>query len=255
MDRFSVQEERLMHRFYADPVRSTDTAVFLTPQDARHALTVLRLKSGQHIEIIRDGSRFEAEIDCDDSRDVTARILSALPTTEPALSVTLYQGLPKADRMDLVVQKSTELGVSRIVPVFLNRCIVRPDPADMARKLDRWRKIAREAGKQSGRCVIPEITRAVTLNRLAEAGPMPEISIVPWEEADGSGPLAYVGHHAKPSSLGIMIGPEGGIEKEEIAFLQSSGFLPVTLGKRILRTETAGPAAIAVFMSLYGEME
>ena len=255
MDRFPVREELIMHRFYADPDRSGDETAFLTQEDARHALTVLRLKPGDHIEIILDGIRSEAEITCVDSRDVSVRILCPLPSTEPSLSVTLFQGLPKADKMDLIVQKSTELGVSRIVPVLMSRCVSRPDPKDMSRKLERWRKIAREAGKQSGRCLVTEITEAVSLNRLAVAVSLPASNIVPWEEASGFGPLAFRESHPVLSSLGILIGPEGGIEKEEIRFLQSEGFTPVTLGKRILRTETAGLAAVSAFMSLYGEME
>ena len=255
MDRLPVREELIMHRFYTDAALSADMDVFLMPDDARHALTVLRLKSGQHIEIVMDGSRYEAEFIGDDSRNVSARILSPLPSTEAGLSVTLFQGLPKADKMDLVVQKSTELGAVKIVPVLMNRCVVRPDRKDTARRLERWRRIAREAGKQSGRCIIPEVAEPVPLDRLAENVKLPETNIVPWEEASGFGPLAFRSSHPGLSSLGILIGPEGGIDKDEISLLQSQGFIPVTLGKRILRTETAGPAAISCFMSLYGEME
>ena len=255
MDCFPFQEEQLMHRFFADPDRSTDEYVYLTPEDVRHALTVLRLKSGQHIEVILNGNRWEAEIDHIDSREVSAGIIASLPSTEPSLSVTLFQGFPKADKMDLIVQKSTELGVVRIVPLLTDRCVVRPDMKDISRKLDRWKKIAREAGKQSGRCVIPEITEPVTLNSLVNTFRLPEINIVPWEEASGFGPLAFRDRYPRLSSLGILIGPEGGIESEEISLLKSVGFIPVTLGRRILRTETAGPAALASVMSLYGEME
>ena len=244
-----------MHRFYADPIRSNDDTAFLMHEDARHAMTVLRLKPGDHVEIIRDGSRFDAEISQAGDRDVTVRIISQLPSTEPALTVTLFQGFPKADKMDLIVQKATELGVSRIVPVLMSRCVVRPDPKDMERRLERWRKIAREAGKQSGRCLVTEITGPARPDRLADVAPLPAVNIVPWEEASGFGPLAFRKCHPELHSLGILIGPEGGIEKEEIIILQSAGFIPVTLGKRILRTETAGLAAVSAFMSLYGEME
>ena len=244
-----------MHRFFADPERSSDGVAYLTQDDLHHALTVLRLKTGQHVEIIRDSCRWEGEIVYTGNQDLFVRILTPLPSTEPSLSVTLFQGLPKADKMDLIIQKATELGVVRIVPVFMNRCVVRPEPKDMARKLDRWRKIAREAGKQSGRCVIPDITEAVVLNRLTEVLLSADCNIVPWEEASGFGPLAFRRAHPDIGSLGILIGPEGGIEKAEIEMLISFGFLPITLGKRILRTETAGLAAISSFMSLYGEME
>ena len=157
--------------------------------------------------------------------------------------------------MDLIVQKATELGVNRIVPVLMNRCVVRPDPKDMLRKTERWQKIAREAGKQAGRCIVPEVFAPVSINSLSSIVPFPEKNIVPWEETAGFGPLAFRSNSPEISSLGILIGPEGGIEKTEIDLLRSIGFIPVTLGKRILRTETAGLAAVSAMMSLYGEME
>ena len=244
-----------MHRFYADPDRSTPDVIVLTPEDARHALTVLRLKPGHHIEAVLNHSRMEAVIEQTDKQEVIARRISLLPSTEPSLSVTLFQGLPKADKMDLIVQKATELGVNRIVPVLMNRCVVRPDPKDMLRKTERWQKIAREAGKQAGRCIVPEVFAPVSINSLSSIVPFPEKNIVPWEEAADFGPLAFRSNSPEISSLGILIGPEGGIEKTEIDLLRSIGFIPVTLGKRILRTETAGLAAVSAMMSLYGEME
>lgn len=245
----------MMHRFYADPDRSTLEEIILTPEDARHALTVLRLKPGHHIEVILNHSRMEAVIEQAEKHEVAARCVSRLPSTEPLLSVTLFQGLPKADKMDLIVQKATELGVNRIVPVLMARCVVRPDPNDLVRKTERWQKIVREAGKQAGRCIIPEVLTPVSLKDLDTIVPFPEKNIVPWEETSGFGPLAFHGSSPEISSLGILIGPEGGIEKAEIDLLRSFGFIPVTLGKRILRTETAGLAAVSSMMSLYGEME
>lgn len=244
-----------MHRFFADPGRCSGEFAFLIPEDARHALTVLRLKPGHHIEIILNENRWDAVIDHSDGKDVAVRLLSPLPSTEPSLSVVLFQGLPKADKMDLIVQKVTELGVSAVIPVLMDRCIVRPDPKDMGKKLERWRKISREAGKQSGRCVIPQILDPVPLHSLGKALQLPETNVVPWEESAGFGPLAFRDSHPDLSSLGILIGPEGGITEEEIIYLQSVGFVPITLGKRILRTETAGLAAVSSLMSLYGEME
>lgn len=244
-----------MRRFFSDPERSTEACLLLGPEDARHALTVLRMKPGQQIELFHSGRIWKAEIDDVSGHDVRVRIVSPLPSTEPDLAVTLFQGIPKSDRMDLVVQKATELGVSRIVPVVMNRCVVRPDPADFGRRLNRWEKIVREAGKQCGRCIIPEISEPVSLRELPSMPVLPGVNVVPWEEASGYGPLSFRSDHPDLESLGILIGPEGGIENEEIDFLRSAGFIPITLGKRILRTETAGPAAIASFMSLYGEME
>ena len=255
MDGLSFPEEPMMHRFYAEPSSVRGSLAALSREDARHAVTVLRLKPGQHVEIFLEGMRHEAEIVSADSSGVTVRLLSFLPSTEPTLSITLYQGLPKSDRMDLIVQKSTELGVTRIIPVLMSRCVVRPDPKDLDKKAERWKKIAREAGKQSGRCFIPEIADPVPLDQLAVIPGLPDTNIVPWEEASGFGPLAFHQNHPSLSSLGVLIGPEGGIESDEIVFLRSLGFTPITLGKRILRTETAGPAVLSSFMCLYGEME
>ena len=244
-----------MHRFFADPRRSSGDHFFLPAEDARHAVTVLRLKPGQHVEVITDHKRWEAEIVSASVHDVCVRLLSILPSTEPVLSVTLFQGLPKSDKMDWIVQKSSELGVSRIVPVLMSRCVSKPDPKDFTRKQERWQKIVREAAKQSGRCIIPEVTEPVDLHHLPGLPFLPDITVVPWEESEGFGPLAFRESHPALSSLGILIGPEGGIEQEEIRFLSSAGFIPMTLGKRIMRTETAGLAAVSSFMSLYGEME
>ena len=255
MDRLPFQEELIMHRFYADPARSEGDLVYLAEEDARHALSVLRLKAGQDVEVFLSGQRYEAEISSTDRNDVCVKLLSQLPSAEAALSVTLYQGLPKSDKMDFIVQKAVELGVSRIVPVIMSRCVVKLNPKDAAHKLERWRKIAREAGKQCGRCMIPEITEPCTLSSLSTLPSYPETNIVPWEESKGNGPLAFSRSHPGLSSLGILIGPEGGIDRDEIDVLRQSGFIPVTLGKRILRTETAGLAAVASFMALYGEME
>ena len=244
-----------MHRFYPDPDLTRDDLEFLTAEDSRHALTVLRLKSGAQVEVISGGILWLAEIIGEEGRTVCVRKITPLPSTEPKLAVTLFQGIPKADRMDWIVQKATELGVARIVPVALERCVVRLSSADSEKKLERWRKISREAGKQCCRCVLPEILPPMTLRQLTARDDLPVLNVVPWEEAAGFGPLALHSSYPATDSLGILIGPEGGISPDEIAQLTSKGFLPMTLGKRILRTDTAGIAAVAALMSLYGEME
>lgn len=255
MDCVFVQEEPLMHRFFADPEQSTVREAVLTGEEARHAFTVLRLKPGAAIQVILDSGLWSAEILSISSSEVRAALLSPLPSSEPSLSITLFQGLPKGDKMDFIIQKATELGVSRIVPVLMSRSVAKPDKNGMSHKLERWRRIIREAAKQSGRCVTPELTGFFPVRDLASSGLLPECCVVPWEEAEAVGPLAF--SRAKPqlSSLGILIGPEGGIDEEEIVFLQNAGFVPVTLGKRILRTETAALAAVSAFMGIYGEMD
>ena len=255
MDCVPVQEELLMHRFFADPLRSTESEVCLTAEDARHAVTVLRLKPGQRIEIIRDALLWEAEITSAVLPDVRAVILSELPSAEPSLAVTLYQGIPKSDKMDLIVQKATELGVSAVVPVMMARSVVKLDQKDRIRKQERWQKIVREAGKQSGRCVIPEIHLPVSVRETEDMLRMLDAVAVPWESGREFGPAAFVKKHPDVRSMGIVIGPEGGIDPEEISFLSSLSCDIITLGPRILRTETAGLAAVSAFSALYGEME
>ena len=157
--------------------------------------------------------------------------------------------------MDLILQKSVELGVSRIVPVMMSRCVVRLDEKDIVRKHERWQKIVREAGKQCGRCRIPEVTLPVPLKEIADCLDQLQETIVLWEMSRHYGPQAFVRDHPDITSLGIVIGPEGGISENEIAELAGFSVHAITLGRRILRTETAGIAALSAFSALYGEME
>ena len=157
--------------------------------------------------------------------------------------------------MELIIQKAVELGASRIVPVLFSRCIVRPDPKDSIKKQERWQKIAREAGKQCGRCIIPEVTLPDSLKHIPDRQDQPQEIVVPWEMCDHYGPRSFVRDHPDIRSLGIIIGPEGGISDEEISFLSGFSVHVITLGRRILRTETAGLAAVSAFSALYGEME
>lgn len=240
-----------MHRFYLSAERPEK----LTPEDAHHALHVLRLSPGDQIEVFLSGIRYLAEIASCDGDQVNISILHSLPSAEPALHITLYQGLPKFDKMEWIVQKAVELGASRVVPLEMSRCISHPDEKSLAGKAERWRKIAREAGKQSGRSIVPEVSHPIRLNRLPDSGPLPDRIVVPWEDCRGTGPRSFVQTFPQLHSLGIVIGPEGGISPDEIRYLESIGCKAITLGPRILRTETAGLAAISAFMALFGEME
>ena len=247
-----------MHRFLVEgfsPSDSVPASFVLSPEDARHARSVLRMSPGDQAEIIAGGRRFLCVLSTVTAESVTFSPLSPLPDTEPALKITLFQGLPKAEKMELIVQKSIELGIVRVVPLLMSRSVVRLSPQDASRKADRWRKIAREACKQSGRCILPEITDPLPLRQAAPLLRECAFSVVPWEECPSGGPLSFFRAHPSCPSLGIVIGPEGGMTKEEISFLSSEGCLPITLGPRILRTETAGLAAAASFLALYGEME
>ncbi len=244
-----------MHRFYADPVKSSEDSFVLSPEDTLHASKVLRMRPGDRAEVFFRGIRYLSAVGRISDNLAELHPCEVLPSTEPKLSLTLFQGLPKSDKMDWIVQKATELGAVRIVPVAFSRCVVRLNDKEGAKKQERWQKIAREAGKQSGRCMIPEVAVPVPFRTLRDLFPSCGCVVVPWEECCEGGPLAFRERHPDLSSAGIVIGPEGGISPEEIREMSEWGAEPVTLGKRILRTETAGLAALSVFFGLYGDME
>ena len=241
-----------MHRFYLDGTAEPGALVPMAEEDARHCLRVLRLKPGDEVEALADGRRFAAVIDSADG-GVTLRVGEERPSTESRLRVTLFQGLPKADKMELICQKAVELGADAVVPVLMTRSVSRPDAADGRKKRDRWQKIAREAGKQAGRCRQTRIAEPVSLAACAKELAGLDAAVVPWEEESGFTLKRFASEHPGITTLGIVIGPEGGITPEEIETLKAAGCLPVTLGPRILRTETAGLAALSAVMCLYGE--
>ena len=242
-----------MHRFYTE--QQKDDLLLLGPEDTRHALQVLRMKPGDPAEVISQGQRYSVSVADTSGTALGMKILSPLPSTEPTLRVTLFQGLPKADKMELIIQKATELGAERIVPVQMERCVVRLDSRDAEKKRERWQKIAREAGKQSCRCLQPQVDLPVTLKALTGMLSGFDAVLVPWEDARGTGPQTFARAHPDIHRVAVIIGPEGGISAGEIELLKIAGAQPLTLGPRILRTETAGLAAISALLCLYGEME
>lgn len=230
----------------------------LNAEDSRHALRVLRLREGDEVELVCAPERFLAVIESVEEERVRVRVLHALRGTEAKTRVTLYQGLPKADKMELIVQKATELGAAAIQPVAMERCVVRLDGKDAAKKTERWQKIAREAVKQCARVCAPEVRLPAKLFALQAELTGLDVLIVPWEDArDGSIRDALAPFEGTQAlRVGILIGPEGGIEPQEAHWLRAqAGGKLVTLGPRILRTETAGIAALTIAMALRGEME
>ncbi|MBE5804977.1 MAG: 16S rRNA (uracil(1498)-N(3))-methyltransferase [Clostridiales bacterium] len=243
-----------MHRFYADESGIVDGLVRLNAEDAHHAQRVLRMRVGETAQIFCDARRYTAEItDMDDG--VTLRILEELPSTEAALRITLYQGLPKADKMELITQKAVELGAARVIPVAMSRCVVQLNAKDAAKKQERWQKIAREACKQSGRCMMMPVDAPISFKELLRRLSSHAAAIVPWEDAQGYSLRTFHQEHPEVRDLAIVIGPEGGMSPGEINQMKEAGCCSVTLGPRILRTETAGLSAISALLCLYGDME
>ena len=243
-----------MHRFYADDTPAADGLVRLGEEDAHHASRVLRMKPGDAAEVFMHGKRFSAEIASMEGA-VTLRLLDELPSTEARLRVTLYQGLPKAEKMELIVQKAVELGAAAVVPVSMSRCVVQLNQKDGAKKQERWQRIAREACKQSGRCLQMQVEAPISFKELVRRLPGHEAAIVPWEDARGYSLPRLREELPNLTELAVVIGPEGGMSQEEVAQMRSALCRPVTLGPRILRTETAGLAALSALFCLYGDMD
>ena len=237
-----------MHRFFAQ--RTEERAAVLLPQEELHALRVLRMQPGDACQALVEGRRFSARIDSV-SPQVRLILEEELPSCEPGVRVTLYQGIPKGDKMDWITQKCTEAGVYRIVPVLFSRCVAQWSGKDADKKIARFQRIAAEAAKQSGRAWVPPVERPLSFSELGKALIHHDLILVPWEEAAGSNIASCLAEH---KDIALLIGPEGGIDAKEIAALTSLGAQPVTLGPRIFRTETAGLAALISLLTLTGDL-
>ncbi len=238
-----------MHRFFA--VRTGNDTAELLPQEARHALTVLRLKAGEAVQLILEDQLFDAVL-LSTGPGVTAKLERTLPSPEPKVRVTLYQGLPKADKVDYVVQKSTEAGVYAVRVVEMARSVSKLNGKDADKKVERWQRIAQEAAKQSGRAHVPPVD-VVGMKTLPQALPRHDLVLVPWEEAYALSLAQAVRKHPEAEDIAVIIGPEGGMTPEEVESFRAAGAVPVTLGPRIFRTETAGLAALVMLLYERGE--
>ena len=247
-----------MHRFFADENGIQNGTARLNAEDSRHALRVLRLDVGDEVELVCEPTHYLAGIAVIEDGIVTVAIRGELRPTEARTRVTLYQGLPKADKMEMIAQKTTELGVYAIRPVAMERCVVKLEGKDAPKKIERWQKIAREAVKQCARTSVPEVLEVKRLAQLQEEFAQLDALIVPWEEArDGSIREVLAPYAGKEGvRVGILVGPEGGISQREAVWLaENANAKLVTMGPRILRTETAGIAAVTMVMAYMGEME
>lgn len=244
-----------MPRFFID-FEGGDVAI-VTGQDAVHIRRALRMRVGDNLTLCDGkGKDYYGEIAEFVGDDVVVKVLYSKPTAcEPRLAVTLYMGLPKADKLELIIQKSVELGVAAIVPVEMARSVVRwEDKADKAeKKRQRWQKIADEAAGQSGRGILPAVEVPLTFKQALQRLQGEGDPVIAFYEGGGQ-PLADLVHRDMPR-LNIVIGPEGGFEPEEIETLTEQGAYIATLGPRILRCETAPLAALSVIMALTGNME
>ncbi|MBO8127420.1 MAG: 16S rRNA (uracil(1498)-N(3))-methyltransferase [Firmicutes bacterium] len=231
--------------------------VTLDGADSRHLVKVLRLSSGDQFELVSEARLYLASLRVADSREAEAEVLVELPKeSEPELEVVLVQGLPKGDKMDLIVQKATELGVSAVIPLEVERSVVHYSGDKARKKVERWQKIAREAAKQSGRLKIPQVSQVMGLTELARDVQFWEgLHILAWEGA--AKPLKEILRTGaeRPKRVVIYIGPEGSFSDSERELILSKGAEAVSLGPRILRTETAGIALTSMIMYEYDQIK
>ncbi len=239
-----------MPRFFVDE-KPIDIAI-ITGSDAFHIGRSLRMKSGDEITLCHNGTDYFGVILKITDTQVFVEIKYSAPCeSEPDVNVILYQALPKMDKLEFITQKAVELGVSKIVPVLTARCISRPDPKTSDRKISRLKKISESAAKQSGRGIIPEVSGIITVSQAAIELGKCDVPIICYEK--GGINLADTGL-SKGKSIGVFIGSEGGFEKEEVEECIKNGAVAVSLGKRILRCETAPLAALSIIMNITGNM-
>lgn len=224
-------------------------------EDVRHIKNVLRKEIDDEIEICNqeDGKNYKCKISQINQENIICEIIEQIESkAESQIYVDIYQGLPKADKMELIIQKSVELGVHTIIPTNMKRCIVKIEPKEEHKKIERWQKISEVAAKQSGRDIIPKVENITNVKNINNANKQYDILIVAYEEEKENTlkeELTKLKNMKKEElNIGIVIGPEGGIDKEEIEMLKQAGAKIVTLGQRILRTETVALNVLSIIM-------
>lgn len=241
-----------MYHFFVEPSQIQGKRIIITGGDVNHIKNVLRMKTGEEIAVSNgvDGKEYRCGIEAFSEEEVicTLRFVKE-DGVELASRICLFQGLPKSDKMELIVQKAVELGASEIVPMAAGRCVVKLDDKKAKAKTARWQGIAEAAAKQSRRGIIPRVTEVMSMKEaIAYAGSL-DVKLIPYELAeDMPKTKEIIGGIRSGQSVAVFIGPEGGFEEKEIEAAKEGGFVPITLGKRILRTETAGFTVLAWLM-------
>ena len=240
-----------MYRFFVEPNQIGEESIVIVGKDVNHIKNVLRMKIGETI-LISDGSDKEyicsVEKIADD--EITAKIEDINgETRELPIKVTLFQALPKGDKMETIIQKMVELGAYQIVPMSTKRSVVKLDAKKAVNKVKRWNAIAESAAKQSGRMMVPQVHSVLTMKEAFAYAKGFDVNLIPYELAEGMKETKAILEQVKPGMrVGIFIGPEGGFEEAEVELAKEAGFQAITLGRRILRTETAGMTVLSILM-------
>lgn len=247
-----------MNRFFVDRKNILEERMIVSDQeDVKHIIKVLRLTEGSCIEIC-DGENNEyiGKIVSVSKKEVILDIVEKRESkTEPPIFVTLFQGIPKSSKMDMIIQKCTELGIGQIQPMVTERTVIKlKDEKSGNKKVERWQKISDSAAKQCKRGRIPKVNMPISFKEVLDLVSEYDLAIIPYENEENRGLKNILRSNNKLKKVAIMIGPEGGFEEAEIIAAKSAGIIPVTLGPRILRTETAGFVALSVLMYEIGDL-
>lgn len=236
-----------MYQFFVEPEWIQEKEITIIGSDVNHIKNVLRMRAGEEVRISDNaGSDFYCAISRIEDDKIILSVQREAEGTEPSLKITLFQGLPKGDKMEMVIQKAVELGVSEIIPVAMKHCVVKLDEKRAKAKQARWQAIAESAAKQSKRSIIPTVGIPIGFAQAVEYAKKLDVRILPYENQRGMAHTREVfGSIEKGASVGIFIGPEGGYDSTEIALAKDDMEL-VSLGNRILRTETAGLCALSM---------
>ena len=241
-----------MQRFFVEPhqIDGERHEIHITASDVNHIVNVLRMKKGEELWISDKEKEYHCVIENAGEDEVLLHILYVQePDYELKNRIYLFQGLPKADKMELIIQKAVELGVYQVIPVAMKRCVVKLDDKKAASKITRWQGIAEAAAKQSKRGIIPQITKVMTFAQALEYSSTAQVRLVPYELAEGMDRTREIIEQIQPGQdVAVFIGPEGGFDEDEIGKAIEAGMQPITLGKRILRTETAGMTVLSILM-------
>lgn len=241
-----------MPRFFVKDNQIKQDTIYIIGEDVKHIKNVLRKQVGDNLEICNQetGNTYICKIAEIKETEIENLIIEKIASTESKIKVDIYQGLPKADKMELIIQKSVELGANAIIPVEMKRCVVKLDAKSESKKIERWQKIAESAAKQSGRNNVPEIRKMIKIEDIAKLKDEYDSIIVCYEKETDN----YLKNELlklkdmQEVKIAIVIGPEGGLEENDVENLKQNGANIVTLGNRILRTETVALNLLSIIM-------
>ena len=239
-----------MYHFFVEEEQVNGENAYISGSDVNHIVNVLRMKIGEELLISVKGDwDYLCKIEEIENDRVNLKLLESMEQRELPIKLTLLQGIPKSDKLEMIIQKATELGVSEIIPVKTNRVVVKIDEKKTQAKVNRWNAIAQSAAKQSKRSIIPKVLNPQTLDNALEIVKDYGVKLLPYENADGIKKTKDILNSLdSKNNIVVFIGPEGGFEEAEVKKSTDSGFEVITLGKRILRTETAGLALLSNIM-------